>query len=165
MLINNTKAVAQYPWPADCYVQGGSRGVVFSETGDDYITAFVEAFPRDPDTFLRGEGANIEVAEAACWEKYERYNDCHHPSFERGGYTNGYGFCTECKTGFSSKVTGFEEILSEANNTGLIDRVFGSTDETEVLAALNEISDRSTKAGLERILAAKDSDESDSASS
>jgi hypothetical protein len=32
-LIANTTEPTRHPWPADCYVQGGSRGVVFRDEG------------------------------------------------------------------------------------------------------------------------------------
>lgn len=88
------------PWPEDCKVQCGARGVVLSEKGN-YRTAFFEAFPRNPNTFIRGEGTTIEEAERACWEKLEKYRACHldhtdPENFDRRGYTNGAGFCKEC---------------------------------------------------------------------
>ena len=58
-LIEHTNEPMRHPWPADCYVQGGDRGVVLTEDGS-YWTAFVEAFP---GTFIRGEGVTIADAE------------------------------------------------------------------------------------------------------
>ena len=89
-------------WPEDCQVQGGSKGVVIVRKGINYETAFFEAFPAVPATFIRGEGKTIEEAEAKAWEKFERQSKCSHPSFERRNYTNGAAFCTECGM-FSSK--------------------------------------------------------------
>lgn len=104
-------------WPDDCFVQCGARGMVF--TGNDnsleralttaegaidaltgksehYVTAFFEAFPRDPDTFIRGEGTTIEEAEQKAWDKFQRHLACENHEFERRGYTNGAGFCKNC---------------------------------------------------------------------
>lgn len=66
-------------WPENCYVQWGDSGIVF--TGgkgisedinilSSYVTAFFEAFPRDPDTFIRGEGTTIEEAERKAFAKF-----------------------------------------------------------------------------------------------
>ena len=107
----------QHPWPLDCFVQCGDSGVVFKrrrvvESFDDplgtiaeiaegdpanvYITAFFEAFPRSPDTFVRGEGKTIREAENAAWGKYQAVAGCEHPAFEKRGYKNGCGFCVNC---------------------------------------------------------------------
>lgn len=100
-LIEHTKEPMRHPWPADCYVQGGNRGVVLTEDGS-YWTAFVEAFP---GTFIRGEGVTIADAEDACWKRFEHLNACptapDHGPFEAQGYTNGSGFCTNCGGWFS----------------------------------------------------------------
>jgi hypothetical protein len=112
----NTSHILTYPWPEDCFVQGGGDGVVFtrSEQPDGtfgYRTAFVEAMPRDPQTFLRGEGATIVEAEHNAWQKWQRYLTC--PTggahtYEPRNYTNGAGICSACGL-FSSKVfTGSE---------------------------------------------------------
>ena len=86
------------PWPEDCKVQCGRRGIVGTKDGKTYYTAFFEAFP---GTFIRGEGEIIEEAERACWEKFQTYNACHldhtdPENFERRSYKNGAGFCKEC---------------------------------------------------------------------
>ena len=124
---NNGDYQCQYQWPDDCFVQCGGDGIVFTgrsmkeafdnpvetvaetlgikeleeETG--YRTAFFEAFPRNPDTFIRGEGKTIEAAETAAWEKYRRYAGCDHPEWEKRGYTNGLGFCVKCGMSSSKK--------------------------------------------------------------
>lgn len=107
--IANTDQPMRHRWPADVFVQGGSRGLVVGRSLDDvYQTAFVEAFPRNPDTFLRGEGKTIADAEDALWAKYERMNGCAaapaHGPFEARQYRNGGGFCTVCGTWFSRVV-------------------------------------------------------------
>ena len=111
-------------WPEDCYVQWGSSGIVFTggkgmnydiETiakaisGDtesvkatvellkqSYNTAFFEAFPKSPSTFIRGEGKTIEDAERQAFNKLTKYLACARHEFERRGYTNGAGFCKHC---------------------------------------------------------------------
>ncbi|MDQ4121673.1 MAG: hypothetical protein M3209_09535 [Acidobacteriota bacterium] len=107
--------LCQFPWT--CFVQCGSSGVVFKSRsiqdafdapvdaikeaveGDEekvYRTAFFEAFPKNPDTFIRGEGASIEEAEKKAWDEFERISNCSNHEFERRGYTNGAGFCCHC---------------------------------------------------------------------
>lgn len=104
-VIANTRQAARHPWPPDCYVQGGDRGVVFTG-GQPYQTAFVEAFP--PGTFLRGEGPTVTAAEDACWKQYQVMAGCpHDQGFERREYVNGCGHCRRCGTWFDSTVTGF----------------------------------------------------------
>lgn len=114
-------------WPADCFVQCGGDGIVFTGGRFDeiirdpksagpvvaavlsgvesvnapgvpafYRTAFFEAFPRDPDTFVRGEGETIEAAESAAWFRFEKHRACSGHEYERRGYTNGAGFCIHC---------------------------------------------------------------------
>ena len=92
-------------WADDCYVQWGAKGLVISRSADkpSYTTAFFEAFPRNPKTFIRGEGATIADAERAAFAKFERYSACAKHEFERRGYTNGAGFCKHCEM-FASKV-------------------------------------------------------------
>lgn len=70
-------------------------GIVFSGE-ETYQTAFVEAFPKTPKTFIRGEGETIAEAEKDAWEQLQKYSACNHPSFERRGYTNGAGLCMAC---------------------------------------------------------------------
>jgi hypothetical protein len=129
-----TGAFTDYPyyeckkdWPEDCFVQGGDNGIVFTEGAAEdsftdpegtlktilsgegrrhYRTAFFEAFPRNPNTFIRGEGATIEEAETQAWEEYQRYLVCPGPNgheYEARGYENGGGICKHCGM-FGSKV-------------------------------------------------------------
>jgi hypothetical protein len=79
----------------DCFCQAGDSGIVFSKSGN-YKTAFFEAFPRDPDTFIRGEGKTIEEAEDDCWAQYEKIKACPNHEFERRGRTDGYAYCKHC---------------------------------------------------------------------
>ena len=89
-------------WPEDCMVQWGGSGVVLSKDGC-YDTAFFEAFPRDPNTFIRGEGATVRDAEASAFRQFQRFQGCPQHEYERRGYTNGAGFCKHCGM-FGSKV-------------------------------------------------------------
>ena len=85
----------KYDWPEECFVQCGDEGVVFDKE-DSYSTAFFEAFPKNPNTFIRGEGKTIEDAEKKSWEVLQQYKSCSHHEFERRGYENGVGFCKHC---------------------------------------------------------------------
>ena len=104
----------QHPWPDDCFVQGGASGIVFSRAGN-YTTAFFEAFPRNPNTFLRGEGTTVEDAEDNAWAKHQQYLSCQSPTgdheYETRGYKNGAGFCKHCDM-FASKVFNLADIGS-----------------------------------------------------
>lgn len=85
----------KYDWDEDCFVQCGDEGLVLGKK-ENYFTAFFEAFPKDPQTFIRGEGASIEEAEKQAWEQLQRFKKCTNHEFERRGYTNGVGFCKHC---------------------------------------------------------------------
>jgi hypothetical protein len=61
-----------------------------------YRTAFFEAFLKDPNTFIRGEGKTVAEAEAHAWAQLERIRACPGHDFETRGYTNGCGFCKHC---------------------------------------------------------------------
>lgn len=100
---------ARHPWPNGCYIQGGSSGLVLARDGNHYTTAFVEAFPRNPDTFIRGEGATVADAEDAAWAKYQSYLACPGHEYEARGYTNGAGFCRHCSM-FASDVFTAEQL-------------------------------------------------------
>jgi len=111
------------PWPEDCFVQCGDSGVVFTGEGSlenvltntdtaqelidgvildkpiqasHYRTAFFEAFPRNPDTFIRGEGGTIEEAEEKAWNRLQKISNCSGHEYEKRGYKNGAGFCKHC---------------------------------------------------------------------
>jgi len=105
-------------WPEDCFVQGGGDGIVVSKADFDkafsrldmvrgvlrliakksaiYHTAFFEAFPESPDTFIRGEGKTVEEAEENAWKQYTKITQCPGHEFEARGYKNGCGFCKRC---------------------------------------------------------------------
>lgn len=113
----------KYEWPSNCKTQWGGDGIVikgwdflgFMEGGMDsakevietktekeketerfYRTAFFEAFPRDPNTFIRGEGETIEDAEKSAWYQFQKVSACDHPEYDRRGYQNGAAFCATC---------------------------------------------------------------------
>lgn len=110
---------SKYDW--DCSCQGGSSGIVLPSGSFDkvfggdplngliegmsskesYTTAFFEAFPNKPRTFIRGEGKTIEEAEESCWQKYQKILICNH-EMERRNRTDGYGYCKHCS--YSSTV-------------------------------------------------------------
>ena len=116
VLSNSKTYECKYDWPDNCFVQYGDRGIVFTEskieedlknpeelleqviapTKAHYRTAFFEAFPRNPNTFIRGEGATVEEAETNTWNKYQKYSACNNHEFERRNYRNGVGFCKHC---------------------------------------------------------------------
>jgi hypothetical protein len=114
-----------FDWPDDCFCQGGGDGLVFENTTiseafenpTEYIdlkesltndrpevkpnvkvrrTAFFEAFPRNPNTFIRGEGETIAAAEESCWRQYQKTLQCAEHEFERRGRTDGYCYCKHC---------------------------------------------------------------------
>ena len=69
---------------------------VVAPTKPHYITAFFEAFPKNPKTFIRGEGKDVVEAEANTWKKLQKYLACSGHEFERREYKNGVGFCKYC---------------------------------------------------------------------
>ena len=84
-------------WPDDCKVQWGRSGLVLRDKarGGCYGTAFFEAFPGDGG-FIRGEGADLEAAEASARAKLTTYAACPKHVYGRRGYTNGGGTCLKC---------------------------------------------------------------------
>ncbi|MBS1722730.1 MAG: hypothetical protein JSS66_06945 [Armatimonadetes bacterium] len=80
-------------------------GLMFGEepTSSHYKTAFFEAFPKEPATFLRGEGNTVEEAEASAWNQLQKHIACPGHEWEKRGYKNGAGFCKHCGL-FKSKV-------------------------------------------------------------
>ena len=80
-----------------CFCQAGDNGIVFTNKKPySYKTAFFEAFPRSPDTFIRGEGKDIIEAEEDAWKQFSKIISCPSHDFERRGYTNGGAFCKHC---------------------------------------------------------------------
>lgn len=141
-LIANTTEHARHPWPHDCDIQGGDRGITFTG-GDPYLTAFFEAFP---GTFLRGEGPTIADAEDACWVQFQKMEACEHGPFERRHYTNGAGFCTVCGTWFSNI---FRPLPPDPDRPKtFVDRLFGDRDPAalaEVLETMARIDELPVK--------------------
>lgn len=90
MLHSNPSYTPVCAWPEDCMVQWGN-GIIPA-------TPFFEAFPTG--TFIRGEGATIDEAEAKAFAQYEREFLCDHLwGRQRPGrdvYLNGAGWCRKC---------------------------------------------------------------------
>lgn len=89
-------------WPLDCMVQWGGDGIVLrtrkgdSDDAGSYRTAFFEAFPNKPSTFIRGEGETVALAEAAAFKRWQAIQCCHGHEFERRHMRNGGGICKHC---------------------------------------------------------------------
>lgn len=104
--------LCQKDWPDDCFVQGGGDGMVFVEGSMEkafndpvdfftkppkhYRTAFFEAFPRNPNSFIRGEGKSIEEAEENCYKWWQKILNCPKHEYEPHGL-DGAGTCKHCK--------------------------------------------------------------------
>lgn len=140
--IVRTDHTVQHPWPDDVFLQGGTRGVVFTN-GEPYRTAFVEAFPSG--TFLRGEGKTVAEAEDACWERYQRIVQCpahpDHGPFEARSYTNGAGFCTQCGSWFSKVLP--VQVEPAGREPSLVERVFSGDGDAalEVLTTMARVDE------------------------
>lgn len=87
--------VCAHPWADECKVQGGEMGIVLTKSGI-YETAFFEAFPRNPRTYIRGEGRTVAESEESCWKQYQRYLACPSHEYEDRGHRNGVGICKYC---------------------------------------------------------------------
>lgn len=104
-----------HDWPDGTFTQGGN---VMRDRGQGVEElVFIETFPRDPSTYLRGEGATYADAEAMAWARWEAILAC--PAlaetgahaFETRGYRNGAGFCRACNL-FQGNVFDLREIGS-----------------------------------------------------
>jgi len=87
------RLVLHHEW--GCFCQAGDNGIVFSPKGN-YRTAFFEAFPDNPNTFIRGEGTDIVAAEEDAWRQLQKIHDCKNHDFERKSYRNGGAICKHC---------------------------------------------------------------------
>lgn len=150
-MIAHTDQPQRQPWPAGCFVQGGTRGVVIASDRDAYRTAFVEAFPRAPKTFLRGEGKTISEAEDACWAQYQRIVTCdgsgEHGPYEPRQYRNGAGFCTRCGAWFAGVLPELPDDLDNSADSSLLNRLFAGDDAAlatvlETMARADELPER-----------------------
>lgn len=83
----------KYDWPEEAYLQGNDYGVVLSN--EPYETAFFEAFPKNPKTFIRGEGKTLEEAETQAWNFYQKIINCKEHNFIRRKESN-HGTCKNC---------------------------------------------------------------------
>lgn len=83
----------QHEWAGDCFVQCG---------GCEKYGFFFEAFPQNPNTFLRGDSkVSIADAEEKVWQKLLKHSSCeldhaNPENFEKRKYRNGVGFCVGC---------------------------------------------------------------------
>lgn len=142
-LLGNTQREAKHSWPADCHIQSGDNGIVFTDgsladtvlcpekafeavagafgapvSGGHYRTAFFEAFPKSPSTFIRGEGHTVEEAEDHAWRDFQRILSCSSHQYDRRHYRHGAGICRKCGL-FSSSA--FETTLDPCYVCGRTD--------------------------------------------
>lgn len=75
----------QNPWPNDCRVQHGQKGMVFKKEGGGYVTPFFEAFPNETVTasYIRGEGETVSEAENNAFSKLSAMLNCKQHEYER----------------------------------------------------------------------------------
>lgn len=110
-----------HAWPTGTFLQAGDSGIVFTkgtlneafadpdkgaqivsaalggpQPKSSYRTAFFEAFPNDPDTFIRGEGQTIAEADLNAYTQFLKFKACKEHNYEKRGYKNGAGFCKHC---------------------------------------------------------------------
>lgn len=112
--------VLVHDWPDGTFAQGGkvTRASREGSGHDAEDLVFIETFPRDPATYLRGEGATFVDAEASAWARWQTITTCPATSgptgaheFETRGYRNGAGFCRACNL-FQSHVFDLRDIGS-----------------------------------------------------
>lgn len=108
--------ICRYQWPPNCFVQAGGNGIVLAKP-KVYETAFFEAFPKVPKTFIRGEAETIEYAEKAAWERYLHFKKCAGHEYEKRAYTNGAGFCIHCGMFKSKAFEPWESCFNCGNKT------------------------------------------------
>jgi hypothetical protein len=77
-------------------VEAVAAAVGITNPPGSYRTAFFEAFPRAPDTFIRGEGKTVAEAEADAWRQFQRFTACKAHEWERRDYRTGAGICRKC---------------------------------------------------------------------
>lgn len=94
-----------HDWPDGMFAQGGKVN------RDDVGMVFIEAFPREPATYFRGEGLTYTAAEDSLWARWQAYTACSQHEWETRGYRNGAGFCRQCGL-FGSHVFDLVEIGS-----------------------------------------------------
>ena len=74
----------------------GAAGLGLIEPQGFYRTAVFEAFPRNPSTFIRGEGRSLAEAEESAWLQFQKIGSCPSHEFERRGYRTGAAICRHC---------------------------------------------------------------------
>ena len=92
--LQNSRYECAHLWPEGILLQCGDSGVVLASPS--YQTAFFEAFPREPEAFVRGEGETVELAETKAWETFQKILACPGHEFVRRHRRDGYGYCTKC---------------------------------------------------------------------
>jgi hypothetical protein len=88
-------------WGDDVEIQWGDHGITIhrQEKTVTPVHAFFEAFPRNPNTFLRGEGESLEEAEKKCFAWYSKMMNCGTHEWDRRDRTDGYAYCRKCQIG------------------------------------------------------------------
>lgn len=105
-------------WPDGTFAQGGNvQRAARDGSGTIEDLVFIEVFPPEPSTYMRGEGATFEEAEADVWTRWTKVTGCPAVAasgahtYETRGYRNGAGFCRACNL-FSSHVFDLRDIGS-----------------------------------------------------
>lgn len=86
--INNIEHPCVHDWPETCYVQCGKK---------NSTEFFFEAFPKDPNTFIRTVAQTVEEAESKAWRFYQNTLDCKEHTFERYRANTDHAECSQCK--------------------------------------------------------------------
>ncbi len=87
-------------WPESTYLQCSDKGIVIGK-GGNYTTAFFEAFPKNPSTFIRGEGATIADAELVAFNKYQKILSCPKHEYQQKKNSE-HGVCVHCNLSTSN---------------------------------------------------------------
>lgn len=90
------KYTCRYDWPDNIALQCGKDGIAMRSDRKIYHTSFFGAFPKEPRTFIRGEGKTIRLAEKDAWDKYQKIVNCKEHDFDRMGFTTGIVICRKC---------------------------------------------------------------------
>lgn len=110
----------QHNWPEDCFVQCGGSEKYARPNG---MRFFFEAFPRNPNTFIRADSAiSIADAENKAFAKHQNHLSCkldhaNPVNFERRNYKNGLGFCINCGMSVSEIFQPLEKCCQCEKNT------------------------------------------------
>lgn len=145
-------------WPEECFVQCG---------GCEKWGFFFEGFPKNPDTFIRGDSkVSIEDAEKKAWAQYTKILNCQSDHtdpkcFDKRGYTNGLGFCKKCNVSISifepAKCTtcGLHDYYTNQGNELLCKECYAKTpkgqEHFKELEALRAVNDEQLKESLKSL--------------